>query len=143
MVPTSPTTRRPSTSAGTAAKTLQSRVGSLGIAWDQARVQHWDLFGYPAASPFTGERLVTCDASHAVDDASQTGYDTIGVGCDMTGGSSGGPWILGLGRGNLINGLVSYGYDEQPKAIYSSYFSADSNALRCAAATGDATVTSC
>ena len=42
---------------------------------------------------------------------SLTGFDTIGVGCDMTGGSSGGPWILGLGRGNYINGLISYGYD--------------------------------
>jgi hypothetical protein len=125
-------------------KTLQSQVGSLGMAWDQGRIQHWDLFGYPAASPFSGERPVTCSASHAVDDAvSSTGFDTIGVGCDMTGGSSGGPWILSLGRGNYINGLVSYGYDIEPRALYGPYFSADTNALRCVAATGNESATTC
>ncbi len=125
-------------------KTLQSQVGSLGIAWNQERIQHWDLFGYPAESPFSGERPVTCGASHAVDDAiSATGYDPIGVGCDMTGGSSGGPWILALGRGNYINGLVSYGYADLPGAIYGPYFSTATNTLRCSAATNHAGTTSC
>ena len=35
-------------------KTLQSQVGSLGMAWDQGRIQHWDLFGYPAEQPVLG-----------------------------------------------------------------------------------------
>ena len=125
-------------------KRLQSQVGSLGMAWDQSRIQHWDLFGYPQSSPFSGERPVTCGASHAVDDlAPGSGFDTIGVGCDMTGGSSGGPWVLGLGRGNYINGLVSYGYAAEPGALYGPYFSAATNALRCVAATGNVSVTTC
>ena len=45
--------------------------------------------------------------------------------------------------GNYINGLVSYGYDVEPKAIYGSYFSADTNALRCVAATGNVSATTC
>jgi V8-like Glu-specific endopeptidase len=126
-------------------KTLQSQVGSLGFAWNQDRIQHWDLFGYPAAYPFSGERPVTCGASHAVDDAVSAtgGFDTIGVGCDMTGGSSGGPWILALGHGNYLNGLISYGYDVQPEAIYGPYFSSKTNELRCRAATGDGSATTC
>ena len=93
-------------------RTLQSQVGALGFAWDQSRLQHWDLVGYPAEYPFSGERPVICEASHAFDDAPvdneghsvTKGYDPIGVGCDMTGGSSGGPWIMRLGRGNYLNG---------------------------------------
>ena len=50
-------------------KTLQSQVGALGFAWDQSRLQHWDLVGYPADYPFSGERPVICEASHAFDDA--------------------------------------------------------------------------
>ncbi len=132
-------------------KTLQSQVGALGFAWDQSRLQHWDVVGYPAEYPFSGERPVICEASHAFDDAPvdnqghpvSKGYDPIGVGCDMTGGSSGGPWIMRLGRGNYLNGLVSYGYDVEPGAIYGPYFGREANWLRCRAATGDSTAKTC
>lgn len=40
----------------------------------------------------------------------------------MTGGSSGGPWILSFGNANLVNGLVSYGYDRYKKATFGPYF---------------------
>ena len=131
-------------------KTLQSQVGALGFAWNQSRLQHWDLLGYPAGSPFTGERTVICEASHAYDDAAvdgnndpAPGFDTMGVGCDMTGGSSGGPWIVSLGRGNYLNGVVSYGYDTEPRAIYGPYFGDAANWLRCRAATGNPSATTC
>jgi V8-like Glu-specific endopeptidase len=131
-------------------QTLQSQVGALGFAWDQSRLQHWDVMGYPAEYPFSGEKTVICEASHAIDDLPVlenndpgSGYDTIGIGCDMTGGSSGGPWILGLGRGNYLNGVVSYGYPGEPRSIYGPYFGVESNWLRCRAATGDPTATSC
>ena len=132
-------------------KTLQSQVGALGFAWNQSRVQHWDLLGYPADYPFSGEKPVVCEASHAFDDAPvdndgnpvTKGYDPIGVGCDMTGGSSGGPWILSLGRGNYLNGLVSYGYDSEPGGIYGPYFGKEANWLRCRAATGNPTAMTC
>jgi V8-like Glu-specific endopeptidase len=131
-------------------RTLQGQVGALGFAWDQSRIQHWDLMGYPADYPFSGEKTVICEASHAFDDAPvfqngdpATGYDTMGVGCDMTSGSSGGPWILSLGHGNYLNGVVSYGYLSQSRAIYGPYFGVESNHLRCAAATGHASATTC
>ena len=51
-----------------AGQTLQSRVGSLGFAYNQPRTQHYDDFGYPQAAPFNGAYMVTCQASHAQDD---------------------------------------------------------------------------
>jgi V8-like Glu-specific endopeptidase len=125
-------------------KTLQKAVGALGFAYNEGRVQHWDIFGYPAVSPFNGDKLTTCATAFAAqDDMGGNGPDTNGVGCDMTEGSSGGPWVMRLRRGNLLNGVTSYGYAEQPAAMYSPYFDGAANNLRCAAAKDDANATSC
>lgn len=125
-------------------KTLQQSVGALGFAYNVGRVQHWDVFGYPAVAPFSGDKLTTCAAAFAVqEDMGGTGPDTNGVGCDMTGGSSGGPWILRLRRGNLVNGVTSYGQAAMPAARFSPYFDTGANNLRCAAAKEDANATSC
>jgi V8-like Glu-specific endopeptidase len=119
-------------------QTLQSQVGTLGFAWNQSRIQHWDDFGYPAANPFDGQLMTTCQASHAVDDTGSQGAgpDPIGIGCDMTGGSSGGPWILLFKRGSYINGHNDYKYvvPAEPLAMYSPYFDTVANQVRCAAA---------
>jgi V8-like Glu-specific endopeptidase len=118
-------------------RSLQKNVGALGFAYNVSRIQHWNVVGYPALAPFGGKRQQLCSAAHAVDDAATgLGPDTIGIGCDMTGGSSGSPFIKDLGRGSYVNGTVSYGYAEQPKAAYSPYFDDTANNLRCAAATG-------
>ena len=50
-------------------------------------------YGYPAARKFNGQRMRVCDTSLWGNDTSTT-PDTMGVVCDMTGGSSGG----GLGH---------------------------------------------
>lgn len=124
-------------------KTLRKSVGALGFAYNESRVQHWDVFGYPAEKPWNGNRLVTCASAYAVNDDNANGPDSTGVGCDMTGGSSGGPWILGLRRSNLLNGVTSYGYGHQPGATYSPYFDGTANKIRCAAGTGNAGATNC
>lgn len=85
-------------------------VGYLGFAWNWAYQQHWNSFGYPAASPFNGQTMHTCQASYAY----SLSYGNIGaltqaIGCDMTGGCSGGPWILQFGTGNYLNSDNSYG----------------------------------
>jgi V8-like Glu-specific endopeptidase len=119
---------------------VQDVVGSLGFAWNQSRVQLWNDFGYPAAAPFDGKWLTTCQASHAVDDPTQGTPSTIGIGCDMTGGCSGGPWILKFvrtkaGAQNYLNGLNSYKYinPAQPLAMYGPYFGQEAADLRTAA----------
>ncbi len=68
-------------------------------------------FGYPAAQKYKGYDLVYC-AGTTVDDP--YGRPTWGVGCDMTGGSSGGPWLVdttdpGDGSGSIAS-VNSYGY---------------------------------
>jgi V8-like Glu-specific endopeptidase len=116
---------------------LQAVVGALGFAYNQSRIQHWNVIGYPALSPFNGKRQQLCSASHAVDDKAEgAGPDTIGIGCDMNGGSSGSPFVKDLGRGSYVNGILSYGREGQPLAAYSPYFDFTANDLRCAAATG-------
>jgi V8-like Glu-specific endopeptidase len=120
-------------------QTLKQAVGALGFAYNQARIQHWDILAYPALAPFNGKRLQLCEAEHAIDDAATgLGADPMGVGCDFSPGSSGGPFILDLRRGSFINGIVSYGYEGLDLAIYTPYFDNAVNNLRCAAATGQA-----
>ncbi len=120
-------------------KKLSQRVGSLGFAWNlDSEHLHWNLFGYPAAISFGGQRMFECQASFGTWDT--PGCDplsptTIGVGCDMTGGSSGGPWIMDFAPGktglvNLANSVNSYTYDFQPEAMYGPYFDTAVNDLK-------------
>ena len=66
-------------------------------------------FGYPAASPFAGQYLHLNAASHARDDGNFS-PNPIGIGTDMTGGCSGGPWIYKFdqyaGAYNYVNGAT-------------------------------------
>lgn len=117
-------------------KRLHQVTGALGFLANAPRIQHWNSFGYPASYPFSGERMFTCQSSHALDDYGSPA--AIGVGCDMTGGSSGGPWIARFEFGkisghNLINGIVSYGYFGEPNTMYSPYFGGAFLELRRAA----------
>jgi V8-like Glu-specific endopeptidase len=105
-------------------------TGFLGIKFNVSSTQHWTVLGYPQAKPFNGKTQQICQSSFAYED---TGMGTIGVGCDMTGGSSGGPWILRFsgkaGGWNFVNGLMSYKYNTAPKASYSPYFGAAAKSL--------------
>ncbi len=49
-------------------------------------------FGYPAAPPWTGERLVAAPERSGADTTPSPSPDQ-GLACTMTGGSSGGPWL--------------------------------------------------
>jgi V8-like Glu-specific endopeptidase len=64
-------------------------------------------FGYPAAGKYHGKDLVYCTGSTSAD---PYGAATWGVGCDMTGGSSGGPWLIGtLTASQIASGSGSVG----------------------------------
>jgi V8-like Glu-specific endopeptidase len=69
-------------------------------------------FGYPAADPYDGTDLTYC-AGNIFSDSNNSNY-TWGMKCNMTGGSSGGPWLAGLvetdGTGGTLSSLNSYGY---------------------------------
>ena len=68
-------------------------------------------FGYPAAKKYKGSDLVYCAGPVGTD--GNTGGATYRLLCDMTGGSSGGPWFspfdTGAGTGTLTS-VNSYGY---------------------------------
>jgi V8-like Glu-specific endopeptidase len=120
-------------SAGGNTYRLGNVTGYLGFAWNWPRnSQHWHVIGYPAASPFNGQRQMVCTASDAIADFGSPA--TIGIGCDQTGGSSGGPWIRNFshvaGAANYLNGNVSYGYGSQPLAMYGPYFDDLSKSLK-------------
>lgn len=114
------------------ARTLASRTGAQGITFNQSPVQAWHDFGYPQASPFNGNRLNVCAASYAESDNPDTvsGDATIGIGCDMTGGSSGGGWILSFAKtGGFVNSVNSYKYNTEPLSMYGPYHGAGAQNL--------------
>jgi V8-like Glu-specific endopeptidase len=102
-------------------RTLVETVGGQGIAFNQPRVQEYVSGGYPADYPFDGDSLYICDAPLGSSDRA-TAPPTIAIGCDMTGGSSGGGWLVGVkdGLGTLVS-VNSYGYFSQPDAMYGPY----------------------
>ena len=112
---------------------IQDVVGALGFAWNFSYTQQWNLFGYPQAAPFDGQDMHCCQASYAY--TVGTGKATVskvkyaktqGVGCNMTGGSSGGPWILYFQNGNYLNGNNSFYRVGKPNEMFSPHF--DNNA---------------
>ncbi len=101
-----------------------STTGWLGFAWNWGYGFHYDDFGYPAAAPFNGQLLQRCESSFGHVDARMSGLQPQAIGCDMTGGSSGGPWIWQFGTGNYVNGENSYKYTtpSEPLEMYSPYY---------------------
>ncbi len=108
-------------------KVISKVVGALGFAWNQPAAVHWHAVGYPAGAPFRGTRMFICMASYATSDGSMGDPTPTGIGCDLTPGVSGGPWIQTFkpntaGGANFVNGNYSYGYFDEPLQIYSPYF---------------------
>jgi hypothetical protein len=72
-------------------------------------------FGYPAAAPYDGQQLTYCQGPIGTD--GRNSGATWSMSCDMTGGSSGGPWLSGVnadGDGGVLSSLNSYGYSGEP-----------------------------
>jgi hypothetical protein len=115
-------------------QSLENVVGGRGITFNQSTSQSFRSYGYPAqptsAHSFDGTRLWACDSSTPVADSPSTasGPNTMGIGCDMTGGSSGGGWVTDPSSGYL-NGVNSYKYSSQPNMMYGPYFGATVQSL--------------
>lgn len=96
-------------------------------------------FGYPAQFPYNGSKLIYCSGPITAD--SKNGGLTWGLGCNMTGGASGGPW-LGLFNsstyvGNLSS-VNSYKYTNDSTRMYGPKFNANTQAAFEAAKTASA-----
>jgi len=96
-------------------------VGGRGFGWNQPQEQDYSAYGYPAAPPFDGEKLWMCHSGFGATDGSFSGPgpEPIGIGCDMTGGSSGGGWVT---EGGLVVSNTSYGIVGVPEVVFGPYF---------------------
>jgi len=85
-----------STRGTVVANSIGNVTGWLGRAWNFSANQAERTFGYPQASPFNGNRLITTASTEwYTQDFTAGGQVSKIIGSDLTGGSSGGPWILG------------------------------------------------
>lgn len=100
-------------------QSLADQVGASGVAFNQARGLTYSAFGYPAARPFNGETLQTCGGVASDDPYGQS--QSQGIPCDMTGGSSGGPWFLG-GSDGFQNSVNSFGYGGIRNTMFGPYW---------------------
>lgn len=95
-------------------KTLTEAVGggSKPLFDGPEEGRTYKAFGYPSAKPFDGQTLWSCSGT-ANPDTTNPQFGSKGIPCDMTGGSSGGPWLI---QGNdpltagYQNSVNSYGY---------------------------------
>lgn len=97
-------------------RTLSDTVGATGVGFNLSRGLAYDAFGYPAARPFNGETLQGCTGAARPDPYNQT--LSQGIPCDMTGGSSGGPWFTQ----GLQNSVNSFGYSGVRNTMFGPYF---------------------
>jgi hypothetical protein len=91
---------------------LDATVGSQAVSFASVTIGTTvSAFGYPAAQKYKGNDLVYCQGPVGTDP--NTDDLTYGVTCNMTGGSSGGPWFApfdnGTGTGTQMS-VNSYGY---------------------------------
>ncbi|MGW4475554.1 trypsin-like serine peptidase [Nonomuraea sp. NPDC004354] len=109
-------------------------VGMQEIAFNPTRGGQTYGFGFPADPPFDGERLIYCAGRVAEDPHGQTRDQ--GLRCDMTAGSSGGPWLTSFdavtGRG-MVTSVSSFKYSDDRGTMYGPYFGDSAKALYASA----------
>lgn len=109
-------------------QSLTDVVGGQGIAFNGSRAQNMYAFGWPAAAPYDGTRMIYCSGRTF----SAFLSNGVGMTCNMTGGASGGPWFTtfseatGTGIQNSVN---SYKINFFPNWMFGPYFGADAQTL--------------
>jgi V8-like Glu-specific endopeptidase len=106
-------------------KKVSQWVGHLGFRYNASATQQFHAIGYPGNIDSSKYSIICVGTTSRRD--FRSGPDPVGMGCDMTGGSSGGPWLIryspyAAGPLNYVNGLVSYGKSWRKKEFYSAYF---------------------
>ena len=108
-------------------KQLDPTVGSNPVAFNQTHPAPVYSFGYPQASPYDGQKLIYCSGTDVRD--TWGGTTDFGLNCNMTGGSSGGPWWIGFGSSGSqgsLNSVNSFKYTAGKfvKYMWGPYFDA-------------------
>ncbi|QVQ53707.1 trypsin-like peptidase domain-containing protein [Spiractinospora alimapuensis] len=101
--------------AGTAP---QDAAAALGIEFNAPVGEQVYTFGYPAAGRFDGNELHYCSGTTVED---PWGTDAYGVPCEMTQGSSGGPFLsdfdTSTGEGTVTS-VISFKYSDDDSTQY-------------------------
>lgn len=110
-------------------RTLTSVTGAQGIQFNGGYNKPMYAFGFPAASPYDGSKLIHCAGNSSKDFLFSQDHS---LACNMTGGSSGGPWFTGFsettGTGLQVS-VNSFGYTFLPNRMFGPYFGNDAKAL--------------
>jgi V8-like Glu-specific endopeptidase len=104
---------------------IASYLGGQGITWNQSKRIAVRALGYPAEYPFDGRWLYYCDGTTFPEwEFLWWSAETLGLSCNMTGGSSGGGWIAYLNSwgGGYLDGNNSFKYDNDANHMYSPYY---------------------
>lgn len=103
---------------------VATTVGGLGYLYGAGASRNFYSYGYPAADPFDGQSMRQCDdTGQARTYDSETDTIVVRIDCNMTGGSSGGPWLTNYEGDWYLNGHNSYGMPTtDPNAMYSPYY---------------------
>lgn len=110
-------------------KTLAATVGAQGLQFNGGYNKAMYAFGFPAASPYDGTKLIYCSGNSSKDFLFSQDHS---LGCNMTGGSSGGPWFTSFdeatGTGLQVS-VNSFGYIFLPNRMFGPYFGNEAKAL--------------
>jgi V8-like Glu-specific endopeptidase len=110
---------------GTKGTQLDSAAGSYGVTTAGGVGEKRYAFGYPAAGKYKGTNLTYC--ANPIFEDPYNDELTWGMTCDMTGGSSGGPWLRAFDESSgvgVLSSLNSYGYSGV-KAMHGPKFNQD------------------
>lgn len=94
---------------------LVDAVGGNGLSVNYPKQVDVTLLAYPVVPPFDGQSQYSCEGRTYEHGAKQIGFD-----CLLTGGASGGPFLLNYdGRYGYVNGVISNGPNDKN---FSPYF---------------------
>lgn len=100
---------------------LTDLVGGAGWAYNQPANQPFYAYGYPAGYPFDGQTRQSCEDS--LGKLWQHGDGSVvSIPCNMTGGSSGGPWFIQINGTWYLNGHNDFISRLQPGHMFSPYY---------------------
>ncbi|MBT2505529.1 peptidase [Streptomyces sp. ISL-98] len=110
-------------------KKLTETVGAQGLQFNGGYNKPMYAFGFPAASPYDGTKLIYCSGNTSKDFLFSKDHS---LACNMTGGSSGGPWFASFnettGTG-LQTSVNSFGYTFLPNRMFGPYFGDEAKAV--------------
>ena len=112
-------------------QSLADAVVERSLVFNSVRNQTYQVYGYPAAGKFNGQRMRVCNTAWSRNDTSAN-PDTMGVSCDMTGGSSGGGWVTSSGA---VASVVSYGYMGLKNVLFGPHLETEAQQLYSTAQT--------